>query len=888
MNINALNVTISNQTITMEQIAPIVEHTQHIYTATFSFDENWDGFAKTVIFTTGEEHGVFILDETLSCPIPEEVIVAGRMYVGVYGVNAIGQIMTTKRGGYAKIYDNGGDITVVPEVFTPSQFDLLMAKLAEVSGDISTAEETIRQALTTITADLTEIRNAKQDIEADKTEVANNTTAVRSMKTSVENTALLVASDKTAAEQAKTQAQTSASNAQASATQSGQSASNALASENSARQSANSAAQSLADVNNAKAGAMSEIDSARLGAIRDISNAEDTAADDFAEVVTGGINRFNIIKNSAIETMEQARNEAQDLLDSIPPDYTETVEDVGQIKEDLSGLTGRVTTVESAIPPLQKQMADHQRELEALWLLNEGQTYREETVSATAMENTVSTGARFGEVLEYGGKSVVWNQILPNRTNSQFVSNGITFTNNFNGTWEATGTSTAVGQSVFSSEFNLMSNHKYYIGGINGSESTVRLRFLSGSNTYIYVSTPILHNPITDYTLTCSFYFLGGVTLNGFKLSPNVIDLTQLFGAGNEPTSVDDPRIKWIEQYVEEHPEYNEGEVIHAMVDDVEERGVNLIDAEEIYKGSAYMWNDGILSATNASIHNITIKATEEMIGKQCTFSVVTQSDNPSVSRLQLMSVVNGVTAESPTQSTATDFTKQKLQFTPQSTNDYVRVSYGSSGTSVCRYKDFMICIGDYNYEPYREASHQPIPTAIQQLHGYGWGISDTVRNYVDCENKQYVQMVNRVIMSTSISSYSQWGKSKCFSIYLSNSFDNNDGNRVGNCVVSGYDIVTANVLYNSTEDKIICQNGKHYRFIDNAYTSIESYSSAHQNEYLYYRLAEPIITPLTDDMLLDAFITETGGTVTFHNDNLLDVPNKVKYAVKLSEVVSV
>lgn len=57
---------------------------------------------------------------------------------------------------------------------------------------------------------------------------------------------------------------------------------------------------------------------------------------------------------------------------------------------------------------------------------------------------------------------------------------------------------------------------------------------------------------------------------------PTIIDLTQMFGAGNEPTSLDDPSIAFIKAYAEEHPEYNPGELMSAEVVEVKSQGKNL------------------------------------------------------------------------------------------------------------------------------------------------------------------------------------------------------------------------------------------------------------------------------------------------------------------------
>lgn len=44
------------------------------------------------------------------------------------------------------------------------------------------------------------------------------------------------------------------------------------------------------------------------------------------------------------------------------------------------------------------------------------------------------------------------------------------------------------------------------------------------------------------------------------------------------------------------------------------------------------------------------------------------------------------------------------------------------------------------DYSPYYQTGY-PIPDAIKALPGYGWS-AGTARNYVDYENKRYVQCV--------------------------------------------------------------------------------------------------------------------------------------------------
>ena len=62
---------------------------------------------------------------------------------------------------------------------------------------------------------------------------------------------------------------------------------------------------------------------------------------------------------------------------------------------------------------------------------------------------------------------------------------------------------------------------------------------------------------------------------------------------------------------------------------------------------------------------------------------------------------------------------------------------------------DIQVELGDTPtaYSPYHSNTHQ-IPEAIKALPGYGWS-AGTAKNYVDYENKRYVQCVNSVDLGT-------------------------------------------------------------------------------------------------------------------------------------------
>lgn len=164
---------------------------------------------------------------------------------------------------------------------------------------------------------------------------------------------------------------------------------------------------------------------------------------------------------------------------------------------------------------------------------------------------------------------VNWNQLFDVNRNSGTVkeTNGITYIVNNNGSVSVFGQATAraTSQNFNYGQFEhprFIAGHKYY--GNSGSEYIAlhdsEWKFsLSGSgiitvntsttedyNTEMFLDILNTTYPYPDRVLNITFF-------------PLVIDLTQMFGAGNEPTDVNDSRIQWAIDYAKYHPEYNAG-----------------------------------------------------------------------------------------------------------------------------------------------------------------------------------------------------------------------------------------------------------------------------------------------------------------------------------------
>lgn len=189
------------------------------------------------------------------------------------------------------------------------------------------------------------------------------------------------------------------------------------------------------------------------------------------------------------------------------------------------------------------------------------------------------------------------------------------------------------------------------------------------------------------------------------------------------------------------------------------------------------------------------------------------------------------------------------------------------------------------------------IPEAIKALPGYGWS-AGTARNYVDYENKRYVQCVGSVDLGTLT-----WMKTSSQSVgdYFYAPVSAIGFKRLGafgitvhNILCSKYITVARNP--NAFVDKTIVLDGdsiavSQIQVKDTAYTDATAFKQAMSGVMLYYELANPIVTDISslipDDFLRNIEV-EAGGSVTFKNSNdsyRIPVPSEEEYIVKLSEV---
>ena len=180
-----------------------------------------------------------------------------------------------------------------------------------------------------------------------------------------------------------------------------------------------------------------------------------------------------------------------------------------------------------------------------------------------------------------------------------------------------------------------------------------------------------------------------------------------------------------------------------------------------------------------------------------------------------------------------------------------------------------------------------PIPAEIQALEGYGWSAGN-VYNYVDFENKKFVQNVARVDLGTLT-----WTKESNHFYSSTNPTAKIPPNNStpANVVCAKYVNYSASSITSESVIGIALNNSRRFYINDSAYSDAPTLTTALNGVYAFFELTTPIETDisayLTDDNLIEV---ESGGSLTFPNANgddyRINVPSAETYMVDLQSAL--
>lgn len=568
-------------------------------------------------------------------------------------------------------------------------------------------------------------RQAHADMQTAVTAAETATTAAKNAEKSA--TTAGVSAD--TAEQAASRAETAKTSAETSATQT----ETAMQGAETARQ------QAVAAQNNAKiSAAQASVSAQQTEADKNITagyaktaktNADSTAADrqavqTLAEQVTS--DKATVAENATKvaedrTAAETAAQTAQAVADSLPEDYTTAV---GKIAENTAEI--------SAVKLSDKEL---QRRVDALYDIGQGITHKFETDTDTAYAKTIPTGAKLMSVKSVGGRSIVFNQMYKK---FDYVSGG-----------------TLNCKPIFKShkyllrvDYSVSENTKVYLYFRAAKYTAETNRQIvkdvaAGSGKISWITSPLgEHSDGGDFGV---FRLVtdsdGNQKLDTSPFSNyEIFDLTQMFGIGNEPTSVEEFEAMFPNNYYQ----YNAGEIITADTESVVVQGKNLINADDYY--APYKQSDGSYVNDSVGFAKINIPI-GNFIGKTLVATLkATVSAQPT--SFFWAARINGLKVESSYEKgervLANTTGIARLTFTPKTQKDTLSMTYGQ-GTGDVIVRDIQIELGDTptTYAPFHRNVYQ-IPEVIKALPGYG-----VEGNVTDYEAKTYTQ--NNTIDGTAI-----------------------------------------------------------------------------------------------------------------------------------------
>lgn len=544
---------------------------------------------------------------------------------------------------------------------------------------------------------------------------------------------------------------------------------------------------------------------------------------------------------------ETAAQTAQAVADSLPEDYVTAVEKIAE------------NTVEIANVKLTDK--ELQRRVNALYSIGQGITHQFETDTDTAYAKTIPTGGKLMSVKSVGGRNLVWNQMCSTFTYQGTECNC---------------------KPVYSAHKYLCridceaeqgtTVYMYFREVIYTKNNQISKAVNAGKSTLSWITSPY-----GDSDIGGTFdAFLTGNSVKVTFSNRQIFDLTAMFGTGNEPSTVEEFEAMFPADY---YP-YNAGEIISAGTEEIVEQGRNLWDE---------VWGVGSINASSGNDEG----------SKEAIYS---KNYTPIIPNSTYIFVYAGSAKIENVKTRFYDHNKKYIGYndnngqivypnrafiTPLNAF-YVRFTLPPMYGDVYKNDIALIAGSSGAYAPYHRNEY-PIPEAIRNLPGYGWS-AGTARNYVDYENKRYVQCVSSVDLGTL--DWTSRLSTVDNSIYVFISNDLNANNRGNSGLCSQYDLVTSNIDATIVKkDKFFYYNPLNIAFIDKSYTNATAFKQAMQGVILYYELANPIITDIStliDDDFLRNIEVEAGGSVTFkggNDDYRIPVPSEEEYIVRLSEI---
>lgn len=618
------------------------------------------------------------------------------------------------------------------------------------------------------------------------------------------------------------------------------------------------------------------------------AGALDTSLGEKIETGTQLKTELTVSGEKAVQDIQNAGSEQLDKMQAVAEEFTADREQITTNKEDISSLKEEMS----------KNFLDDvktKRSLDALWKLNQGISYQFETDGEKAYQKDIPSGAKLASVKKIGGRTIVWNQLATNIvSNWNFESSNsatvIEEEDHMSSTIK-TSSSHILWERYNNNRFMPILDHKYYVT-INvflpkkanvhyrtyGYETSRKSIEANIWYTYSDIISPqkgddsvrpfsIIFSPYNDNVFESGDKFM-------FK-NIMAVDLTKMFGAGNELATVEEFEAMFPEDYYE----YNEGSLMSMPVVQVYNKGnsnIDILEFTRVYPNQC-RFSDGVLHVSPVGnymyLQGIFAMA---KTGDKLTCDIKCETATNVRLRAQFKT---GIKADITNGTSEKEWTHKEVILN----NDIVSLMFNWTASGAFSIRNFLV-----NGKTYYNEEHL-IPRTILDLDGYGDGVSDDVYNYVDWGNKQYHKQVGKYTIDGSenifkeksywVMTVTDFEKPKastkkiiCPHFNASSSFNNEWGGIAVRLGSNGF---------------VFTDSGSKFASAD----EIKDYFQQN-NETIYYELDEEQIIDISDiidNTFQEPIEVEAGGTLTFQNSNgdgyRLPIQNEEEYIVSLAEV---
>lgn len=239
-------------------------------------------------------------------------------------------------------------------------------------------------------------------------------------------------------------------------------------------------------------------------------------------------------------------------------------EKVAEYNQNTAALQNEVDRLRGECDTLAAENRKQENRISALMKLNKGQTYDILSEEGEAASRTAPSGAKYVSVDKVGGKSVVWNQQVDTTKAELITRAGVTVSKKENGKLFISGTATGgTAWCIVGSSAKLVTGHKY-ISARMGENIPLRIENKAGNIALQYEGELEVKLLASEETKNYVFAPVREGVSVSTEIDPFLVDLTLLFGAGNEPTAEQFKAMFPAESYP-----YNPGEIVSARTETI-------------------------------------------------------------------------------------------------------------------------------------------------------------------------------------------------------------------------------------------------------------------------------------------------------------------------------